>query len=135
MGIDIFTSRPISLTFDAGEKKLKLRTCAVVVSNNDFEDVVSLGLKRASVDKGVIALFITKYQSGWGFLNQIARSLLFGRFKDDPNLIKMLLKEVRISSPSGKITASVDGEIREMTSPLHFAIKPGALKVIVPRSR
>jgi YegS/Rv2252/BmrU family lipid kinase len=131
VGVDVFTSEPMLLTFDTDKKKLKLQTCAVIISNNDFEDTVRLGFKRASIDKGVLVLFITKCQPGWEFLNSMAR-LLLGKSKDDPNLIKISLERVEIGSPDGKISASIDGEVHEMASPLHFSIKPGALKVIAP---
>jgi hypothetical protein len=31
------------------------------------------------------------------------------------------------------VLVSVDGEVRTMTSPLHYGIHPRALKVVVPR--
>lgn len=131
MGKEVLNAEPMFLTLDLGRKKQKLSTCAVLVSNNDFEDAFNLIPKKSSMDKGEMALLIAKSQSGWGFLNLMAR-LFLGKTKDDPKLTNMVLKEFWISSPKGTITASVDGEEREMVSPLHFYVKPGALKVIVP---
>lgn len=132
MGKEVINSEPMFLTLQTGRRRQRLRTCAAVISNNDFEDTVSLVPKRSSLDKGELALLIAESHSGWGFINLMAR-LFSGKTKDDPKLIRMALRELQISSPSGKIAASVDGEVQEMASPLSFSIKPGALKVLVPR--
>lgn len=131
MGRDVINAEPMLLTLDIGRKKRKISTCAVLVSNNDFEDAPNLIPKKSSMDRGEIALLIAESQSGWGFLNLMAR-LFLGKTSNTPKLTKMILKEFRISSLKGTLTVSIDGEKREMVSPLHFYVRPSALKVIVP---
>ena len=83
------------------------------------------------MDQGELCVFVVKQQTRlalllWPFrvaLNLTDRTRDIDVFKMDA---------VEITSRSNRLQVSLDGEVRTMETPLRYAIKKGALCVLVP---
>jgi diacylglycerol kinase family enzyme len=42
------------------------------------------------------------------------------------------LKELQVRSETSRLPVALDGEVEMMHPPLHYRMRPGALRVIVP---
>lgn len=128
------TTRRIALLIDDGDERRFVRAATVIVTNNPYaDDAAGLGLRRASLDAGTLALYISRHDSGW----RLARSLVrmsVGAKVDDPKLERVLARSVVIDAGRRRMSVSNDGEIEQLRSPLHYRILPRSLCVLVPRT-
>lgn len=103
----------------------------VLVGNNKYElDIFSLG-QRNSLKQGVLSLYAAKCTSRWSFIRLIFMTV-FSRVKLSDDLDKKLIKELTIEANKKKISVSLDGEVKEMNTPLHYKVCPRNLKLISP---
>jgi diacylglycerol kinase family enzyme len=102
---------------------------AVLVSNNAYGmgDIAGLG-RRARLDRGTLGLFAVTVQSA-----AQAAGLLGGR--RSRGLISMVGREVVIDADAAQIPVGVDGEALVLDTPVRCTVRPGALRVRVPRDR
>jgi diacylglycerol kinase family enzyme len=93
-----------------------LRACVVLVGNNRYSfDLLSIGA-RERLDEGLLHLSVPH---GLRRVTWEERSCA----------------ELDIDVPSHHVRAAIDGEPAALETPLRFAIEPGALRLLVPRSR
>ncbi len=102
---------------------------AVLVSNNPYgtADVAGLG-RRVRLDQGVLGVVGVTVDST---LQAVA--LIGGRRPD--GLTVLTAKEVTVTADAPQIPVGVDGEALSMPVPVVCTIRPGALRVRVPRNR
>jgi diacylglycerol kinase family enzyme len=102
---------------------------AVLVSNNPYgtADVAGLG-RRVRLDRGVLGVVAVTVGS-----TLQAVSLLAGRRSD--GLAVLTANEVTVTADTTQIPVGVDGEALSMPVPVVCTIRPGALRVRVPRDR
>jgi diacylglycerol kinase family enzyme len=102
---------------------------AVLVSNNPYDmgDLAGLG-RRARLDAGVLGVIAIRVQSA-----AQAAALLQGARAGA--LRQLTAHEIVIESEADSIPVGVDGEALTMKTPVHCSIRPGALRVRVPRTR
>jgi diacylglycerol kinase family enzyme len=102
---------------------------AALVSNNPYGmgDVAGLG-RRARLDGGVLGLVSVTVSSA-----RQAAMLLRGR--RDPGLTMLTSAEVVVESDGPEVAAGVDGESVLLPAPVHCRVRPGELRVRVPRQR
>jgi diacylglycerol kinase family enzyme len=102
---------------------------AVLVSNNPYDtgDVAGLG-RRPRVDSGVLGVIGVRARNAV----EAARML---RGRKAPGLTILVAEEVVVDSPEQHIPAGVDGESVQLTTPVRCRVRPGALRVRVPRDR
>src|SRR5205814_1972633 len=87
---------------------------------------------RDSLDAGLLCLGVARHRIGrWGFARMVVRALL-GRLDQERDLDILVAKEIQIASRRRRLPVSIDGEIVSLTTPLHYSIRPGALRVIAP---
>jgi len=102
---------------------------ALLVSNNPYEtgDIAGLG-RRARLDRGVLGVVaVTVANAGE------AVGLLRGRHTT--GLRALTAPTLVVTASSERIPVGIDGEAVMMPVPVHCAIRPGALRVRVPRDR
>jgi diacylglycerol kinase family enzyme len=102
---------------------------ALLVSNNPYEmdDVAGLG-RRARLDAhtlGVVAVRVDSARQAVGLL----------RRGHGEGLNVLTADEVIVSADAPEIPVGIDGETVMMPTPVRCAIRPHALRVIVPRQR
>lgn len=107
------------------------RAGTVMVSNNPIADQIGLGYRRESLDAGVLACYLDQHRTGAGFLKSLGRAAI-GQIANDPMIETFSATRLDLHSRKAKLLVSVDGEIRELRTPLAFRIHPKALRIIAP---
>ncbi|MDB6093464.1 MAG: sphingosine kinase [Verrucomicrobia bacterium] len=116
----------------ADGRKISRRTPSVFVGNNEYElKGFDLGT-RNSLQDGKLGLYVTRDTSRWGVFRLLARAL-FGRLDPSVDYDGLALEEAWVETRHGSALVATDGEVTTMTSPLHYRIRPAALRVRVPR--
>jgi diacylglycerol kinase family enzyme len=102
---------------------------ALLVASNPYEmgDIAGLG-RRARLDRGVLGVMAVNVGSAGQ-----AVGLLRGRNSDGVRVLTA--RAVVVTSDSDRIPAGIDGEAVLLPPPVHCTIRPGALRVRVPRDR
>jgi diacylglycerol kinase family enzyme len=102
---------------------------AVLVSNNQYGmgDIAGLG-RRARLDRGTLGVFAVTVNSA-----AQAAGLLRGR--NSRGLTSLAGREVVIDADAAQIPVGVDGEALVLDTPVRCVVRPGALRVRVPRDR
>jgi diacylglycerol kinase family enzyme len=102
---------------------------ALLVASNPYEtgDIAGLG-RRARLDRGVLGVVAVLVGTAGE-----AVSLLRGR--NSAGLRVLSVSTVVVTSDAERIPVGIDGEAVWLPAPVHCTIRPGALRVRVPRDR
>jgi diacylglycerol kinase family enzyme len=103
----------------------------VFVGNNEY---VIEGLRvgtRERLDSGHLFLYIA-HPASRGRLIWLALIALFGHLRTAKDFEIICVDEVWIETRRRRLRISVDGEVALVETPLHYRIRPGALRVLVP---
>lgn len=110
------------------------RTAFFFVGNNEYE-IAGLRLgTRSRVNAGKLGLYLTHRTGRFG-LFRLAFHALFGRVDQAKDFDAFGVTEARIETRHRRLLVALDGEVERMATPLHYRIKPAALRVLVPRNR
>jgi diacylglycerol kinase family enzyme len=113
-------------------KDLVRRTPFVFIGNNVYRlHLFNIGA-RACLDAGTFSLYVAHRTGRLGLLILAVRALL-GRLQNTKDFDTLCVKEVRIETRSTRLLVATDGEVSVMETPLHYRMRPGALRVIVPQ--
>lgn len=112
------------------EQQMVRRSPLVVIGNGEYEvDGLRVGARR-TVSNSALSLYVAPRSSRLDALALPFRVLL-GRLKQDPDF--EILRASSIVVDVGRtVTIALDGEVTTLQSPVHFSVKPRALKVLVP---
>jgi diacylglycerol kinase family enzyme len=124
--------RRMDIDVDHGQARVKLRVLSMAVSNNRYVERPSLMMAKDGLHDGVLAAYVSQHPSGWGMARAVVRAML-GRFKSDPNIAHFEAQDITVSARRSRLRLSNDGELEIVEMPLRYSIRPGALKVLVPR--
>jgi diacylglycerol kinase family enzyme len=124
-----FHHQRLSLSIDGGEARVD--TPLLFVGNNDYRLALPGAGKRDRLDQGRLCVFVLRKKGVPGFLAAVARALL-GITREDDMVRLDDVGILSVDSMRSRLTLAVDGETLEMTPPLDFRIRKGALKVISP---
>jgi len=114
-----------------GDRRLVRRTPLVMIGNNRYEmQTLAVG-SRSSLAKGQLSVYIT-HQGGPLALAGLAARAVFSRLNVARDLDVLIVEEIQIETRSRSVLVATDGEVTTMAMPLHYRIRPGALRVIVP---
>jgi len=112
-------------------KQLARRTPFVFTGNNEYEmEGFNIG-RRACLDKGELSLYITHRTGRLGLLRLAVRALL-GGLRNERDFTALRTREIWIETRHRRLHVAFDGETTIMVPPLHYRVRPGALRVIVP---
>jgi diacylglycerol kinase family enzyme len=102
---------------------------ALLVSNNPYEtsDLAGAG-RRARLDRGTLGVIGVKVDSA-----RQAVGLLHGAHQR--GLVRTEAREVVVSSDELTVPVGIDGESVHLSAPVRLALRPGALRVRLPRER
>ena len=102
---------------------------AVLVSNDPYEmtDLAGLG-RRARLDAGTLGMVAVRVDSARQAIGLIRRG-------HGQGLTSLTADEVVVHADEPEIPVGIDGETVMMPTPVRCAIRPGALRVVVPRQR
>ena len=122
----------LDVRLTAGGKEFARRTPFVFVGANAYRmEGLHLG-SRESLSGGLLWLGVAQYRMGrWGMV-RLAFRALFGGIHHEPDLDTLSAREIHITSRHKRLAVSLDGEVAVLETPLHYRIRPGALRVIAP---
>lgn len=125
----------LNVRLHAEEKELVRRTPFVFIGNNEYVmESFNIGA-RECLDHGQLSLYIAHRTGRLGLL-RLAWRALFGGLRDEEDFDAMCLKEVSIETRRPKkLRVALDGEVTIMQTPLHYRVRPRALRVIVPEGK
>lgn len=121
----------LSVRLNADGHEFKRRTPFVFVGNNEYEmDGFQIG-GRLRLDAGRLCLHMT-HKTGRVRLIALALRALFGRLREAKDFDSVCAREVWIETRRRHLRVATDGEVHFMPTPLHYRIRPRALRVLVP---
>jgi diacylglycerol kinase family enzyme len=107
------------------------RTPCLLVGNNEYRfDLFALG-RRARLDAGELWLYIAKQQTRLSLIWFTFRALI-GLTDAARDLEIFAVRTADIASRTHRLTVATDGEVEWMRPPLHYRIRPAALRVYAP---
>jgi diacylglycerol kinase family enzyme len=123
----------LSVRVRADDSEFIRRTPLVFVGNNIYQmEGLNIG-KRERLDAGTLSLYIPRRAGRMGLI-RIAIRALFGRLRAVDDFDSLRAPEFRIETRRNRVRVATDGEVTHMTTPLHYKIRSGALRVIVPKA-
>jgi YegS/Rv2252/BmrU family lipid kinase len=109
------------------------RTAFLFVGNNEYKIAgFELG-SRSCVNAGKLGLYLSQGTGRFG-LFRLAFHALFGRVDQAKDFDVFCVTEARVETGKRRLLVACDGEVERMQTPLHYRIRPAALRVLVPRT-
>jgi len=132
--VTVFRRYPfLDVRLSVDGKEFRRRTPFVFIGNNEYTmERLNIGL-RECLDKGKLSLYITNRTGRWGLI-RLALRALFGRLREEKDFLALCTEEITIQTRRKRLRVAFDGEVDVMTSPLHYRVRPRALRVIVPNT-
>jgi diacylglycerol kinase family enzyme len=123
----------LTVRLSTDDERMIRHTPFVFVGNNEYQmESFNIGA-RSCIDAGHLSLYVAHRTGRLGLL-RLAWRALFGGLRDQEDFNAMCTKEVWIETRRPKrLRIATDGEVTVMTTPLHYSVRPGALRVIVPK--
>lgn len=118
---------------DVGDGPVTIRSKAIVVADNAYDEGFGQVLTRSRLDRGELTLYATRRLSAWPLVRLSIRMAL-GRWTHDVDLETHHVKELTVTSRRRLLRVMNDGETRLVAPPLHYRVLPKALKVLRPKS-
>jgi diacylglycerol kinase family enzyme len=86
------------------------------------------------LNAGLLSLIIARHCGPWGIFKLMLRAAI-GKLRGARDLDVLFRQNIEVSTKGRQIVPAIDGEIApEMKLPLRCAVRPGALRVLVPRT-
>ena len=129
-------SNPLRVLLNVDGKRVSRTTPLVFIGNNEYRMAGFDAGSRASLTDGRLAIYIVATSGQLGFLKLTWR-ILTGTAHGSGDLLMLRATEATIDVPDEvamtQLPVALDGEIDSVELPLRYAIRPGALRVAVPR--
>jgi diacylglycerol kinase family enzyme len=123
----------LSVRLSTNDRELVRRTPFVFIGNNEYQmESFNIGA-RGCLDAGQLSLYMPHRTGRLGLLGLALRAL-FGRLREAKDFDTLCTKEIWIETRRKRLPVALDGEVTIMDTPLHYRVRPGALRVIVPES-
>jgi diacylglycerol kinase family enzyme len=120
------------LRIDMGRVAKPLVTPLLFVGNNDYSLERGRIGSRASLEDGRLSVYAVAHESRAALI-WFATRVLAGHADLAADFVVLgNCATLTVRAPSGSAEIALDGEVRRLSSPLHFDIEPAALKVVVP---
>ncbi len=116
-----------------GRELLVRRSPFIVIGNGSYVlSGFALG-KRDSLSEHQLSLYVAPRAGRMGAMSIPFRALL-GRLARYEQFETLSADQLTITLNQRRVPAGIDGEVRDLESPLRFVVKPDALRVTVPGS-
>ena len=133
-GLTVLRRRPfMAVRIVAEGEAIVRRTPLVLVGNNEYKMAGIHAGSRESLARGRLALYVLNAEQRPGLLRLAWQVLLKGAERvKEVDLITLEEATVETRRPRPQVAA--DGEVFSLQSPLHYRIRPEALRVYVPQA-
>jgi diacylglycerol kinase family enzyme len=105
------------------------RVHSIAVVNNDYDEGLGKLFHRSRLDAGYLSLYIIRSLSVMNAV-RLSFEMLLGAWRSDDVLEVENVETVSIRTRRRRIRVMMDGEVRLLSGPLVFRIRPRALKVL-----
>jgi diacylglycerol kinase family enzyme len=124
--------RCLEVEFEAGGQARRCRTALLFVGNNRYEKEGGQIGQRKRLDEGVLSVALVAGTTRWGMLKVCAAALV-GRAKDAGELQEYIVERFQVRARGRRrVRVAFDGEVKRMSGPLEYRVRPRALRVIAP---
>jgi YegS/Rv2252/BmrU family lipid kinase len=125
---------PLHIGFAKGTKETQVRTPLVFIGNNRY-DLGGFDLLQAcdGLRSGILQVAYL-HNNGRSGLLRLFMSALFRHGQRQQDITVTGLSAFQITSQQDVLPVAIDGEVRMMPPPLHYAVRPQSLRVIVPKA-
>lgn len=122
----------LTVRLKADGETLIRRTPFIFIGNNEYTmDGLKIG-GRERLDAGRLSLYVTHRTSRFGLFLLALRALL-GRLREAKDFDALTAREIWIETRRPKrLRVATDGEVSMMQTPLHYRVRPRALRVVAP---
>ncbi len=122
--------RSVTASIAIGGRELIRRSPFIVIGNGSYVlSGFALG-KRENLSEHQLSLYVAPRAGRMGAMSIPFRALL-GRLERYEQFETLAAREITIALRHRRVPAGIDGEVRNLESPLRFVMKPGALQVLV----
>ncbi|HEV8292986.1 MAG TPA: diacylglycerol kinase family protein [Tepidisphaeraceae bacterium] len=121
----------LTVRIGIGERSVLRQTPFVFVGNNRYIMSLMSVRGRQCLDEGILSLYVTNRTGRFGML-RLALRALFGRLEQAKDFESIYLPDLWIETGKRRLHVSLDGEVENISPPLHYQSVPQALKVFVP---
>jgi diacylglycerol kinase family enzyme len=104
---------------------------AVSVVNNEYSEAPGRIFHRDRLDGGVLSLHAARDFGLWWALRLVA-AMAMGKWRHGTTLVSGNAPHIAIHSRRSHLRVMNDGEAMLLSTPLHYTIHPGALRVLAP---
>jgi diacylglycerol kinase family enzyme len=118
----------VALDGDASEEVF---TRALAVANNAYAEGFGEVFRRERLDRGELVCYRARHFGAWWIVTMLA-AMALGAWRRRPGLAERRGQHLTIQSRRPALRVMNDGEAVLLTPPLRYAIRPGALRVLVP---
>jgi diacylglycerol kinase family enzyme len=122
---------PRRLVLEANGKSKSVRVSSITITVNVVDELGGRPLGRAHLDRGELGVY-TIDRLKLGDVVRIAIGWLLGTWRDDPTIHEFRTSTINLSGGRRAIRIMNDGEIVLILPPLHYRIRPRALRVFAP---
>lgn len=123
--------RSLSASITVGGRELVRRSPFIVVGNGHYVlSGFALG-RRDNISDRQLSLYVAPRLGRLGAMSIPLRALV-GSLERYEQFESLSGPSFTIALKRRRVFAGIDGEVRELESPLNFVVKPGALKVLAP---
>lgn len=131
-GIGVLRRYPfLDVKLSADGEEFKRRTPFVFIGNNEYEmESLNVGA-RAGLNNGKLSLYMTHRTGRFGLL-RLAWRAFFGGLNKEKDFLALSAQEIWIATRHRHLRVAMDGEVTNMRPPLHYRVRPLALRVRVP---
>lgn len=121
----------LTVSVDLGQGPQTINVRSLAISCNPYEEKLGDLPKRARLDTGRLAVYQIGHRGRLGMIWLIV-SLALGRWKESAAVSESTAPQLTVAARGGSIQVVNDGELLELSLPLHYEIHPGALAVLAP---
>jgi YegS/Rv2252/BmrU family lipid kinase len=119
------------LALTVNDQKKRIDTPLLFVGNNDYRLEMPGAGTRESLSDGQLCVMVMRKATRIGLLATVVRALTGTTRSND--MVKLDgVERLRVDSRKHRLAVSLDGETCHVATPLDYAIRKGALRVMVP---
>jgi diacylglycerol kinase family enzyme len=115
------------------QEEIIRRTPFLFIGNNEYQlDTLKIGA-RVCLNAGCLSLYMAQHTGRLGLFLLALRGLV-GRLRSASDFDTLCVQEVTIETRHPRLLVATDGEVRVIETPLHYRVRPRALRVLIPRA-
>lgn len=126
--------RTFSAVLHVDGRELRRRTPFVFVGNNDYVIEGPRAGARTRLDDGELAVYVLRPSGPMGLVGLALRALA-GRVVEGRDLDRLRATSFIVESHHRQARVARDGEVDLLDAPVHYRVRPGALRVFAPPAK